>query len=128
MYPNVKYELLELERILSSDREQMGLFTLQPVDVEVERIKKTFIHEVFSFEDERHLERYIQYHQQALIQLMDRAAATLQSNNSAFRQFYENYYNALVRITKISGETLYKVFRPGCQSAEWLYRANATRC
>lgn len=48
-----------------------GSISQQVVRNEIDRIKNTFIHEVFTFQDERHLERYIQYHQQALIRLMD---------------------------------------------------------
>jgi hypothetical protein len=49
---------------------------------EIERIKQTLVHEVFSFEDERHLERYIQYHQQAIIRLMDKLATSSSDHDS----------------------------------------------
>lgn len=77
MNPNIKYELQEIERLIS-DRERPEVkkisnkILLDKVRNEIERIKKTLIHEVFTFEDERHLERYIQYHQLALIGLLDR--------------------------------------------------------
>lgn len=83
MIPNVKYELQELEKIMSD------VGTAHPSDVvgfiqsEVERIKKTFIYEVFHFEDERHLERYIQYHQQSLIRLMDKSAFLAKKQSKA---------------------------------------------
>ncbi len=38
---------------------------------EVEQVKKSFIHEVFSLQDELHLQRYIQFHQQELIRIID---------------------------------------------------------
>ncbi len=87
MIPNVKYELLELERIISlankkNTRNKADKPTLQSsVEMEVNRVKQTFIHEVFTFEDERHLERYIQYHQQALIRLMDHTAFSLNTES-----------------------------------------------
>ena len=49
---------------------------------------------VFSFEDERHLERYIQYHQQAIIRLMDKVATlsvdgdTNENKESAYQIIY----------------------------------------
>lgn len=80
MYTKVKYELEELERLISADQsasiDQRKTKTSECIEQEIERIKQTFVHEVFSFEDEHHLERYIQYHQQALIRLMDEAVAS----------------------------------------------------
>jgi len=66
MHPGVKYELQELERLISLSQEKTGIDEpsepfKDTIRQEVERIKRTFVHEVFSFEDERHLERYIQY-------------------------------------------------------------------
>jgi hypothetical protein len=76
MHQNVRYELQELERLMGSDPKSARLIPdlASAVQSEVDRIKQTLIDEVFHFEDERHLERYIQYHQQALIRLMDRSA------------------------------------------------------
>ena len=80
MYPNVKYELHQYEGFIGSvshgtDRDKGGYgrdaALKEQIKTEVDRIKQTFIHEVFTFGDERHLERYIQYHQQSLIRLMD---------------------------------------------------------
>ncbi|MBL0745815.1 hypothetical protein [Chryseolinea lacunae] len=78
----MKYELEKIESIIAT-----GLFTsdgkplyeskeltsgLQnTIMEEVERIKKTFIQEIFLFQNERHLERYIQFHQQELIRLIN---------------------------------------------------------
>jgi hypothetical protein len=81
MNPNIKYELLELEKLILIDSQNADhdspQFTRLKENAfkEVERVKQTFIHEVFSFEDEHHLERYIQYHQQALIRLMDKVVS-----------------------------------------------------
>lgn len=75
MAPTVRYELQELEHLVEE-----GLGNGEGVDAtaleehlqqEVERIKQALVHEVFSFEDERHLQRYIQYHQQGIISLLD---------------------------------------------------------
>jgi len=100
MHPGVKYELQELEKLISSgdqiilDEKQHSALK-ETVGSEIERIKQTFVHEVFSFEDERHLERYIQYHQQALIRLMDKAALFIHTESPADqkrKKFYEVFY------------------------------------
>ena len=100
MHPGVRYELLELEKLISSgdqtipDEKQHSALK-ETVGSEIERIKQTFVHEVFSFEDERHLERYIQYHQQALIRLMDKAALFIYTESPADqkrKKFYEVFY------------------------------------
>lgn len=103
MHPGVRYELQELEKLISSGDqtirdEKQGVTLKEAVRQEVERIKQTFVHEVFSFEDERHLERYIQYHQQALIRLMDKVALFINSENPSDqqrKQFYEIFYPGL---------------------------------
>lgn len=103
MHPSVRYELQELEKLISSG-DQTILDEKQHSDLkntvgsEIERIKQTFVHEVFSFEDERHLERYIQYHQQALIRLMDKSALFIHTENPADqkrKKFYEVFYAGL---------------------------------
>lgn len=78
MSQNVKYELGEIERLIVDGeskydvkRTSLSAFDEQ-LRLEVERIKNTLVHEVFTFEDERHLERYIQFHQTALIGLLDK--------------------------------------------------------
>lgn len=103
MHPGVRYELQELEKLISSGDqtirdEKQRISLKEEVKKEIDRIKQTFIHEVFSFEDERHLERYIQYHQQALIRLMDKAALFINSENPSDaqrKQFYEIFYSGL---------------------------------
>lgn len=77
----LKYELEQLETLLSEKlpkaREGAGSKIGDYEEIkrhladEVERIKKRFVHEVFAFGDERHLERYIQLHQQELIRIAD---------------------------------------------------------
>lgn len=83
MHPSVRYELQGLEKLLAAAQESgepiPGIHT--SVKNEVDRIRQTLTYEVFHFEDERHLERYIQYHQQSLIRLMDRSAFILNSDN-----------------------------------------------
>lgn len=82
MYPIGKYELQELEKLLSTETvsaEATIDFTHQ-LRSEIEKIKKAFIQEVFTIEDERHLERYIQYHQQVIIQFLDHQAVLLDEN------------------------------------------------
>jgi hypothetical protein len=104
MHANIKYELQELERLISfgelkpNREEGQDLNVREKVKNEVERIKQTLVYEVFSFEDERHLERYIQYHQQALIRLMDKAAVLLTIDNPGDlnqKNLFQIFYNAL---------------------------------
>lgn len=81
MHPNIKYELQELERLMDSSPDRVVQISDVAAKVigEVVRIKQTLIYEVFHFEDERHLERYIQYHQQSLIRLIDHAAIRIEA-------------------------------------------------
>lgn len=98
MHPGVKYEMQELEELAVS----IGQFSPKPsanggdakIKSEISRIKKTLIYEVFHFEDERHLERYIQYHQQALIRLMDNTADALATKVGKQPNRYQELYNA----------------------------------
>lgn len=101
MYPNVKYELQDLENLILSGKDKSaiskgpGVFK-DIVSKEVDRIKQTFIHEVFTFTDERHLERYIQYHQQALIRLMDQLAQDQNvEHGSAKKSSKKSFYLAI---------------------------------
>lgn len=93
MQPHVKYELKELESLVSS--QQLNTIEAPQLDQifkkEIERVKQTFVHEVFTFEDERHLERYIQYHQQALIRIMDKMAIGLNSEETAASSPVDTY-------------------------------------
>jgi len=93
MHPSVKYELSDLEKVAIHPEHKMDLFGGIQVSQEVERIKRTLIHEVFSFEDERHLERYIQYHQRATVHLMDKIASLHKNADSV--EFYRQLYAAL---------------------------------
>ena len=79
---DLKYELEKLEIIIANELflDQETKEHPMPEDRkdfrqlltdEVERVKKKFAHEIFAFEDEHHLERYIQFHQQELIRLAD---------------------------------------------------------
>lgn len=86
MHPGVKYELQELEKLFSTGAESargkgLPAHVKDAIKHEVSRIKQTLVHEVFAINDERHLERYIRYHQQAFIRLMDEAALFLNGDN-----------------------------------------------
>lgn len=81
----LKYELEKLEHVVTNELLAPGEnhvpITADQLDSskqilrdETDRIKKKFVHEIYAFEDERHLERYIQLHQQELIRLMDQLA------------------------------------------------------
>lgn len=102
MHPQrVKYELQEYERIIGSVAETGGkqragyAATGNSINAEVERIKQSFIHEIFGFGDERHLERYIQYHQRTLIRLMDETMRQRDTAGKIVRQAYARCYHGL---------------------------------
>jgi len=100
MHTKVKYEMEGLEKLISAHQPAfVAKDKVNPIDEinqEVERIKQTFVHEVFSFEDEQHLERYIQYHQQALIRLMDEAAQQKELKaNAKHKNAYQTTYSLL---------------------------------
>lgn len=85
MHLHVRYELKDLEEIvqsLSKYTESVGLepsMLLADLKSETDRIKQTLIPEVLSFSDERHLERYIHYHQYALIHIIDKVYVEINS-------------------------------------------------
>jgi hypothetical protein len=99
----LKYELEKLEQVIANDllavrerdvhivKEQLESLRNILQD-ETERIKKKFVHEIYAFEDERHLERYIQLHQQELIRLMDQLASIRNHENLANNQEYHELY------------------------------------
>ena len=121
MLPNVKYELRELERVFATGPTQ-GQAKIDIwrslVKSETDRIKQTLIQEVFSFEDERHLERYIQYHQQALIQLMDKSALMLNKLNGNEKTFYEIFYNGFEEILSFIERHFTKYFDQDAKAPE----------
>jgi hypothetical protein len=77
MHTPLTYELDTVERILHAllDKEPFDFAlendTVPLLIAEIEKVKKNFIHEVFNFDDEVHLQRYIQFHQQELIRIID---------------------------------------------------------
>jgi hypothetical protein len=96
MHPHIKYELETLERLILLSQPDKPKGTHQKaLKTEVERIKQTFVHEVFTFEDERHLERYIQYHQQAIIRLMDRLLKPAAASSASSPEIQELHYACL---------------------------------
>lgn len=98
MHPGVKYELQELEklaaRITHPSRKTGAAVHQTEIISEIARIKNKLIDEILHFEDERHLERYIQYHQQALIGLMDNTATLLAAKVIKQTNQYQTLYNA----------------------------------
>jgi hypothetical protein len=121
MSSSVRYELRELERAFDSgpppDAVKADIWRDQ-VKSEVDRIKQTLIQEVFSFEDERHLERYIQYHQQALIQLMDKSAMLLTSTGDMGKIFYQIFYNGFDEILSFIERHFTKYFDQDAKAPE----------
>lgn len=127
MHPNVKYELQELERLFSLGEQKLlpdekkSSAIKDAVRHEVDRIKQTFIHEVFTFEDERHLERYIQYHQQALIHLIDKAALFLHDDRPGEirrRDFYQMFYSAFEELLLLIERHFAKYFDQDAKAPE----------
>lgn len=124
MSPQVKYELQELEVLLASLTEGKRVVKTQTrswLNNEIDRVKQTFVHEVFSFEDERHLERYIQYHQQALIRLMDKA--TLESQrppigHSERSELFQAYYQSLEELLDFVERHFAKYFDQDAKAPE----------
>lgn len=103
MQAKMKYELQNYEDMLQSIRAESTTLSGKPkrenflvaIKDETTRIKQTFINEVFGFKDERHLERYIQYHQQALIQLLDETLKEQTASKSPLRELWESGYQGL---------------------------------
>ena len=107
----LKYELEKLEHVITNEllavREQGVHITPDQLDSrknilrdETDRIKKKFVHEIYAFDDERHLERHIQLHQQELIRLMDQLAKVMDSAND------DQYYHELHRLACTAVEEL----------------------
>jgi hypothetical protein len=123
MHPNVKYELLEFERLFLTEGEQ-GAYAIvsephqHQVRQELERIKQTLIYEVFNFEDEKHLERYIQYHQQAVIRLMDKADTFQQTDNQILQKHYHNFYESLNELLRFIERHFTKYFDQDAKAPE----------
>lgn len=103
----LRYELDKLEHVvanellascqknvcITSDQLASSKHTLRE---ETERIKKKFVHEIYAFEDERHLERYIQLHQQELIRLTDQLAGAVNRNDDPhYYELYRHTYQAV---------------------------------
>ena len=126
MYPNVKYELQQLERLISEGWEKSGndsekAVSLNSIKDEVERIKQTLTHEVFTISDERHLERYIQYHQLALIRLMDKALGFLKSettSGSKFKNLFQGFYSSLEELLSFVEQHFAKYFDQDAKAPE----------
>lgn len=107
----LKYELEKLESIITNEllvaRENgtrlvpEHLVALKEMlQEEIERIEKKFVHEIFAFEDERHLERYIQLHQQELIRLTD-LLAWKEKPNTSVQEYYELYHHACLAVDEL---------------------------
>lgn len=81
MHTPLTYELGKLESVikalLASNKDttamqfEFGADLRHTLRSEADAIKKNLVHEVFNIEDELHLQRYIQFHQQELVRLHD---------------------------------------------------------
>jgi len=99
----INYELHELEPMMlarwdlpPTSKGDDAQF-MNTISAEAARVRKALTQEVFSFNDERHLERYIQYHQQALIRLLDSASSQMSkpSANTQTNDLNKFFYNTL---------------------------------
>jgi hypothetical protein len=72
---------------------------IETVREETDHVKKQFIQEIFCFGDERHLERYIQFHQQQLIRLMNELA-THERADQVDPLLYKVCYNAVEELLR----------------------------
>lgn len=123
MYPNVKYELQELEKLITlGEVKHLGSDQIEATTGktahEIDRIKQTFIYEVFHFEDERHLERYIQYHQQAIIRLMDLLSIHLQIDNTPNADLYHILHKGLDNLLSFVERHFTKYFDQDAKAPE----------
>lgn len=107
----LKYELEKLEHVITNEllaaRDRGVRIMPEQLETsknilrdEADRIKKKFVHEIYAFEDERHLERHIQLHQQELIRLMDQLAKALHDDRQ------DQYYHELHRLACVAVEEL----------------------
>ncbi len=95
MFHQARYELDELERLIASpDKTDHSVDPLL-IDSEVQRIKRAFNTEILTFGDEKHLERYVQHHQQALVRLMDNLPDHLKPDRAVAPELFDTVYNAL---------------------------------
>ncbi len=124
MNPHIRYELHEIERIISEGEAHTDIKKAQvqvldaKLKIEMERIQKTLVHEVFSFEDERHLERYIQYHQMALIGLLDKLDKLRQNKNVLKSDFFSIIYTSLDVILRFIERHFTKYFDQDSKAPE----------
>jgi hypothetical protein len=124
MSSSVKYELQEIEKIISEGEGKSGMkesvvseFS-EKLGIEVERIKKILVHEVFSFEDERHLERYIQFHQIALIGLLDKLDHQCQDKPTGKQAFCKILYVHLDNLLRFVERHFAKYFDQDSKAPE----------
>lgn len=107
----LKYELEKLEHVITNEllaaRERNGRIAPDQFEAsksilreETDRIKRKFVHEIYVFEDERHLERHIQLHQQELIRLMDQLAKSVDMGTD------DRHYHELHRLACTAVEEL----------------------
>jgi vacuolar-type H+-ATPase subunit E/Vma4 len=104
------YELIKLESIITAELPKVQSNSLLPQQVEeikhalqeeADRIRNAFIHEIFGIQSEYHLERYIQFHQQELIRLIDalmeedRELKSSKANSSQFNELYQSAFHIL---------------------------------
>ncbi|MGC3947969.1 MAG: hypothetical protein QM762_26250 [Chryseolinea sp.] len=103
MRPNIQYELFAYEQLVASidssgtaltDSTDMTVFS-DSVQIEVAKVKNRLISEVLAFDNERHLERYIQYHQQALVRLMDEMLLRSRNATREKRERFALCYNGV---------------------------------
>lgn len=120
----VKYELQEIEQIISSvarirSAKRAGFEAIENnIQAELDRIRLTLINEIFGLCDERHLERYIQYHQRALIRLMDESVRCINTTESIVRKVYQQCYRMLADLLRFIEKHFAKYFDQNAKAPE----------
>jgi hypothetical protein len=131
MHPIVRYELKDLEEIVFSLFKTMESVGFEPprlmanFKTESDRIKQIFVHEVLSFSDERHLERYIHYHQYALIHIMDKTFSVENNRltNHIDEKIIQEVFNELESLLRFLEQHFPKYFNPDAKVPDYLIKS-----
>lgn len=112
----IKYELREVEQLIRSvartcGRSRPGYKIIENhIKAERERIRLALVSGIFDLQDERQLKRYIQYHQHALIHLMDESTAYNRVTGTAVRKVNQQCYQLLTDLLRFMEKQLGRYF------------------
>jgi hypothetical protein len=100
MQERITYEFEKLENLIDSELKAKDNKLREELANEIDRIKKKFIVELFAFAEERHLERYIQFHQQELIRIIDKLMSRQNVNKETTQAIFLSLESLLSFIEK----------------------------